>query len=191
MLQPDLLFAYGLCSGLALSAGKKLKEEKSLWINQYYLLALLWLVVFFLGQIFYLLFKFPGWESMFVFKDLTQVPSWFLSLYTLAVVILGSLGFYFTGILLKRNQIALALAQPLWSLGIALIIIIIGWDGTGYKRLLYPGSGLEWVQGISYPLVEFFKSQVFFTLLWLEAIVLIPYLLFFFKWLRESREQEG
>ena len=49
MLQPDLFFAYGLSSGLALAAGKKLRQEKSPLVNKYFIGAALWLSAFGLG----------------------------------------------------------------------------------------------------------------------------------------------
>jgi hypothetical protein len=186
MLQPDLFFSYGLSSGLALAAGKKLTDEKSVWINKYFMATVLWLSVFFIPQVLYLLWRYPYWESMFWAKQYSDLPAWLVSLYPAAIIVMGALGFYITCLFLKRKNLSAAIAQAGWSFAVALIIIIVGWDGTGYERLLYAGTGLEWASGVAYPLTDFFKSPVFITLLWLEALILIPYAIIFIRWARET-----
>ena len=187
MLQPDLFFAYGLSSGLSLAAGKKLTEEKSVCVNKYFLLTLAWLTVFYLPQIYYLLGRFPAWESMFVFTGPEDIPPWFLSLYSVATIAAGVLGFHVTRSLLAKAKTAAALVQVAWSMGLATVIIFVGWDGTGYQRLFYAGSGADWAAGVVYPFSDFFRGPVMITLLWLEALVLIPYVALLARWTREAQ----
>jgi len=187
MLQPDLFFAFGLSAGLRIAAGKKIKKEDSPFANKYFLSAVLWLSIFYIPQVLYLLFRFPAWEAMFAVRGLSDYPPWFISLYLVATMVMGTLGFYVTDLFLKRGSVPGALAQVGWSMAVATIIVFIGWDGTGYQRLLYTGTGAEWAQGVEYPLTAFFSSSVFYTLLWLEALVLIPYNILFIRWAREAR----
>jgi len=187
MLQPDLLFSYGLSSGLAIAAGKRLKDEKSPWANGYFAAAMFWLSAFYLPQILYLLWRFPAWESMFVIKSLADIPSWFMLAYPFAVIFLGALGFYVTSLLLCSGRNRAAAAQVAWSMGLATLVIFVGWDGEGWRRLLYAGTGAEWAAGLEYPVTDFFKSSVSMTLLWLEGLVLAPYAILFIKWAREGR----
>lgn len=186
MLQPDLFFSYGLASGLTIAAGRKLKDEKSIFVNKYFIATIIWLSAFFIPQVLYLLWRFPGWESMFVAKTYSDIPAWVVSLYPVAIIIMGALGFYVTSRLLKKGKLPAAISQVGWSCAVATLIVFVGWDGTGFKRLLYAGTGIEWANGVTYPYTDFFKSQVFYTLLWLEALVLIPYMYLFTKWGREN-----
>ncbi len=187
MLQPDLFFSYGLASGLGIAAGRRLKKEESTWVNKYFLATILWLSAFFVPQVLYLLWRFPAWETMFVAKDYSDIPAWLVSLYPVAVIVMGALGFYVTHRLIKKGKMSAAVAQVAWSCAVATLLVFVGWDGTGYKRLLYTGTGAEWASGVAYPLADFFKSPVMTTLLWLEAIVLIPYAILFIRWARESQ----
>jgi len=187
MLQPDLLFSYGLSAGLAIAAGKKLRREKSPWVNKYFIVTVFWLSICFIPQILYLLWRFPAWESMFVAKDYSDIPAWVVAIYPIAILILGALGFYVTYYFLVKEKSFAAIAQVIGSVTAALFLVTIGWDGTGYKRLLYAGTGTDWANGLIYPFTDFFSSPVFSTLMWLEALVLIPYVCIFIKWARENK----
>ncbi len=190
MLQPDLFLSYGLSSALTLAAGKKLLErEEGPWKNKYFIITILWLAILFVPQVLYLLWKFPAWESMFVVKELSDIPGWFVVLYSIVVIICGALGFHITYIFLKKQNVIGAFAQVVWSGALGLFIIIFGWDGTGYKRLLYSGTGTDWANGVTYPIADFLNGPVFATLLWLEAIVLIPYACLMIKWIIEAQKQ--
>jgi len=186
MLQTDLFFAYGFSSGLALAAGRKLRNEKSPWVNKYFIATILWLSIGFVPQILYLARQFPAWETMFIAKTYSDYPPWLLSLYSIAVIIMGALGFYLTYLFLKKGHTSLAVIQLIGSLAIAVFLATVGWDGTGYQRLLYPGTGADWANGVVFPITDFFLSPVSISLLWLESFLLIPYSFLFIKWLRET-----
>ncbi|HUT55229.1 MAG TPA: hypothetical protein VM658_17700 [bacterium] len=184
MLQPDLFFAYGLSSGMAVAAGKQLKKQESIFVNKYFLSLVLWLSIFYIPQVFYLLWRFPAWESMFVAKELTDIPPWLISLYPVAVMAMGILGFFITARFIKQGKVPAALAQAGWSMAAALILITVGWDGTGYQRLFYIGSGADWANHVPYPLMDWFTSPIARTLTWLETIVMVPYIFLFIRWAR-------
>jgi hypothetical protein len=99
---------------------------------------------------------------------------------------MGALGFYITYYFLKNGHTISAFIQLIWSLGAAILIAMVGWDGTGFQRLLYPGTGTDWTNGVVFPFKAFFTSPVFISLLWLEAFLLIPYSFLFIKCLRET-----
>jgi len=123
---------------------------------------------------------------MFVVNTISGYPPWFLSLYAIATIVLGALGFHVTNSLLKKEKTFAAVAQVVWSNVAAGFLATIGWDGTGYKRLLYAGTGTDWANHVSFPLTDFFTSPVFINLIWLEALLLIPYSILFIKWTREK-----
>ena len=63
-----------------------------------------------------------------------------------------------------------------------MIIVFVGWDGTGYKRLFYVAAEPAWSPEAAVSVVDFFKSNIFITLIWLEALILIPYNVLFIRW---------
>jgi hypothetical protein len=187
MLQPDLFFSYGLASGLAIAAGKKLKDEKSPWVNKYFLATMMWFSAFFIPQILYLLWRFPGWESMFAAKTYEDIPAWIVALYPVATLIMAALGFHVTYSFLKKGKMPAAIAQVVWSVLAAVFVVFVGWDGTGYKRLFYTGTGIEWANGVAYPMTKFFGSEINITLLWLQTLILVPYAVLLIMWARENQ----
>jgi hypothetical protein len=184
MLQPDLFFAYGLSSGMAVAAGKQLKKQESTFANKYFLSLVVWLFAFYVPQVFYLLRRFTGWESMFVIRDFNDVPAWLYGLYPGATLVMAALGFYVAAALLKSGRVRAAAAQFPIGILIACLIMTVGWDGTGYQRLFYIGSGADWMNHVSYPILDWFTSPIARTLAWLETIVMVPYIVLFIRWAR-------
>lgn len=186
MLQVDLLFSYGMSSGMALVAREKLVKEESPWVNKYFLVNLLWLALCFSPQMLYLLRRFPAWESMFVVSSYSDVPAWFVSAMSIAMIVMGVLGFGITCRFLRSGKLFGAVAQVIWSIAAALFLSSFGWDGTGLKRLLYAGSGADWASGVTYAPADFLASPVFFNLVWLEALLIVPYVFILAMWIREK-----
>ena len=187
MLQVDLLFSYGMSSGIALAARDKLLKEKNPWVNKYFLVTVLWLAFCFSPQMLYLLIRFPEWESMFVIGSAADVPAWLASGMSIAMILMGIMGFSITARFLRKGKTAPAIAQVVWSMAAALFISSYGWDGTGFKRLLYAGTGDDWANGVSFAATDFMTSPVFFNLLWLEALLIVPYVIILALWIREGR----
>lgn len=90
----------------------------------------------------------------------------------------------------------------LWNWG---YVAMFGILGVGYRRFLYPGtganqgfsssyamhSGAEWQAGKEYPLVAFFSSRIFFTLLAMGVFLLPPYYYWLLSWPSRSRPAAG
>lgn len=187
MLQVDLLFSYGMSSGIALAAKDQVAKEKSLWVNKYFLVTVLWLAFCFSSQMLYLLSRFPEWESMFVIGSSADVPVWLASGMSIAMILIGILGFSITSRFLRKGKVAPAVAQVVWSVAAALFISSYGWDGTGFKRLVYAGTGTDWANGVRFAATDFLTSPVFLNLLWLEALLIVPYVMILVLWIREGR----
>jgi hypothetical protein len=185
MMQPDLFFAYGMSAGLAAAARVQFRSEARPWATKYFAGAMLWMGLFYVPQLLYLLFRFPGWETMFVVRDLSGLPAGLVGLYFAAVMALAAAGFGATWWFLRRGRLAVALAQAGAGMLAGVLMIFVGWDGAGWRRLLYAGSGSDWAQGVVYPYTDFFHV-IFPTLLWLEAIVLAPYCSMLFRWRLEG-----
>src|SRR5437868_2978946 len=165
MVQVDIFWSYGLSAGLALAAGPALKNESSFWDNKFFTLALLWTAIVFAPSGIYLLWEFPAWETMFVARNHPSIPAWLVCLFAVTNITQGILGFYMTWFFLRRNNVRMAALQPLWSHVAMLWVLVIGWDGNGYRRFLYAGSADDWQRGIEYPLSAFFSAPIFHALL--------------------------
>jgi hypothetical protein len=173
MVQVDVFWSYGLNAGLALAAHKELKKTKSFWNNTFFCLAILWTACVFAPSGIYLLWSFPGWETMFVATNHSSLPAWLVCLFSLTNITQGVLGFYVTWYFIRKGNWRMAQLQTIWSHFAMLLILVVGWDGTGYRRFFYAGTGEEWHQSVQYPLGAFFSSPVFYTLLGM-AVVFIP-----------------
>jgi hypothetical protein len=173
MVQVDIFWSYGLSAGLALAAGPALKKETSFWNNKFFSLTLLWTATIFAPSGIFLLWQNPGWETMFVARDYTSLPPWLVCLFSFTNVTQGILGFYVTWYFLRKGNQTLAMLQTVWSHLAMLLILIFGWDGTGYRRFFYAGTGEEWHTGVEYPVSAFFSAPIFYALLAL-GVVFIP-----------------
>ncbi|MBU2490697.1 MAG: hypothetical protein KKA60_15020 [Proteobacteria bacterium] len=187
MLQIDFFLSYGFASSLAIAARKKLVQEKSPWVNKYFLTTLLWLTLAFAPQVTYLMWKFPAWETMFVAGGYDDIPAWLVAGTSVGMVLMGILGFFITFDLLKQGRMGFAAAQVICSVALSLFLSTYGWDGTGYKRMLYAGTAQDWLQGVVYPVTAFPTSAVGLSLIWLEGLLVIPYAVFLGLWIKESR----
>jgi hypothetical protein len=187
MVQVDIFWAYGLNAGLALAANKKLAKEKSFWNNPYFTLSLLWTAIFFAPSGIYLLWNFPYWETMFVARDHDSIPAWLTCIFSITNITQGVLGFWVTWYFIKQGNQKLAALQTIWSHAAMLFILIVGWDGTGYKPFFYPGTGNDWQSGVSYPITAFFTCPVFSTLLGM-GVILVP--TYFWLVARFRRDEE-
>ncbi|PIS10450.1 MAG: hypothetical protein COT73_09160 [Bdellovibrio sp. CG10_big_fil_rev_8_21_14_0_10_47_8] len=175
MVQVDIFWSYGLNAGLALAAGKALKNEPSFWRNPYFTLALAWTACIFAPSGIYLLWAFPGWETMFVARNHSSITPWLVCLFSLTNITQGVLGFWATWYFLRRGQQTAATLQTVLSHAGMAVILIVGWDGTGYKRFLYAGTGDDWHNQVALPWTDFFTSPVFFTLLGMGVVFLPTY----------------
>jgi hypothetical protein len=184
MVQIDLFLSYGLSSGLAIAAKRRIKSEPSPWLNRYTLSTLLWLALLFVPQVCYLLWRFPAWETMFVARGHEDIPAWLVAALPAAMVILGLAGFLVTAYFVRLGKLLAAWLQFGVTAAVAVFLVTYGWDGTGYQRLLYAGDGADWAAGKEYALGDFFSCDVFISLAVLQSLLLIPFLYFLWKWSR-------
>ncbi len=173
MVQVDVFWSYGLGSGLALAARQKLKAEPNPWVNKYFVATLAWIALLFAPSGLYLLWAFPYWETMFVATTHADLPAWLVTTFGFTNVSQGILGFYITYRLIRAGKDGAARLQTIWSHAAMLFILIFGWDGSGFSRFIYAGTGEEWRAGVPYAWAAWFSSPVFFTLASM-AVVFVP-----------------
>jgi hypothetical protein len=173
MVQVDVFWSYGLASGLALAAAPHIKKEENPWLNKYFVLTAAWITLFFAPSGIYLLWQFPYWETMFLAQNKDSIPAWLVVIFSVTNVSQGVLGYYVTYRLLRKGKDRAALFQTIWSHLAMGFILIYGWDGSGWTRFTYSGTGDEWFSGVPYRWTQFFSSPVFFTLV-VMGLILIP-----------------
>jgi hypothetical protein len=173
MVQVDVFWSYGLASGLTLAGRRRLKNEKKFWVNPVFLVVVLWISLLFAPSGAYLLWAFPYWETMFVARTHTDIPAWLVVIFSITNVSQGILGYYVTARLIQAGKDAWATAQPVIGHALMLYILIVGWDGSGFRRFTYAGTGDQWAQGVPLPWTDFFSSPVFYTLLGM-GVILVP-----------------
>jgi hypothetical protein len=175
MVQVDVFWSYGLSAGLALAGHRTIKAARSWWQNDVFTWTVLWTACLFAPSGLYLLWTSPGWETMFVARDFSSLPPWLVALFAVTNVTQGVLGFYVTARLIRADKWKAAVWQPIWSHAVMFAILIFGWDGTGYRRFFYAGTGPEWHAGVDYPITAFFTSPIFYALLILGVFFLPTY----------------
>jgi len=185
MVQVDIFWSYGLSAGLALASQQTLKKADSFWQNPAFTLTLLWISCVFAPSGLYLLWAFPGWETMFVAKDHLSIPAWLTALFALTNITQGVLGFYITAKFIRVGNMFAAKMQTIWAHTAMAIVLIFGWDGTGYKRFFYAGSGTDWHNQVDLPLIAFFSSPIFYTLLGM-GVVFVPSYIWLVTYLRKT-----
>lgn len=170
-----------------MSACKQLKKTKKPWSNPYFSSILIWLSFLFAPSGVYLLWEFPSWETMFLARDHNSIPSWLTFLFSATNCASGVLGYYVTYRLIHAQRWFLAKMQTVGSHFCMLFILLVGWDGTGFKRFTYTGTYEEFSSGVTYPWFYFFNSPVFYTLLVMGLILIPSYFYLVLKWRKESK----
>lgn len=189
MVQVDIFWAYGLSSGLALAASNEIKNSNSPIIEtKAFTWMLIWTALVFAPSGMYLLWAFPGWETMFVAQDHSSIPAWLVALFGFTNISQAILGFYVTAYFLRKNSMRAAWAQLVISYFCFFFVLSFGWDGTGYRRFFYAGNGADWVAKTEYPLTAFFTAPIFYTLLGM-AVVFLPTYFGLIRYLAKSSRQ--
>jgi len=178
MIQVDVFWSFGMGAMFAVLAHRQLKKEKHPFVNYWFMYAVLFLSVVFAPSGAYLLAGFPGWETMFFLQKYIN-PNYPLlpCLFSCTNTLMGVIGFYWAYSLIHKGQAVEA--HSLWTTS---YIIMMGILGFGYRRFLYPGTHVEWEAGITYPLVDWIGSKIFYTLI-VMAFFVMPLLWYpLYKW---------
>ena len=187
MVQVDVFWSYAIGAGMACAAYRQLEQEKKPARTHFFLKTVIYLSVLFAPSGIYLLWNFPGWETMFAGDR--NLPAWLVMLFAVTNVTQGILGFYVAYRLIRKGRIYLANLQ--WVLGyFAMFFILVhGWDGTGYKRFFYPGTIDQWRANIEIPIYRFFFSDVALTL-YAMGVLLLPAMFWFLsRWIMEGYKE--
>ena len=155
MVQVDVFWSYGLGATFAVASSRQLiarrqaAEEarerpaereapdvgtpvESRWSDPYLLRALLFLALVFVPSGVWLVWGFPSWETMH--EGTKDMPVWLVTLFALTNVTQGLLGYLVAEWLIARGRTYLAYLQVVAGYLGMFVILVHGWDGTGYQR---------------------------------------------------------
>ncbi|CAH1792480.1 unnamed protein product [Owenia fusiformis] len=167
MIQVDVFWSFAMGAQFAASAPKGIKYSNSMFVNKYFVFTVCFLSMIFAPSGIYLLWQHCGWETMWHYsKDMHGI---WPCLFAHTNISLGVLGYVLAYKCIKGNQELLA--HTLWVGAYTCMFAILSF---GYDRFLYAGDANDWQNNVSYPLVDFFQSQVFYTLLVMSVFVLPP-----------------
>jgi len=171
MIEVDVFWSFSIGASLAASAWRQLgsKEVTDPYQNKYFIYTVLFLSLVFAPSGSYLLWRFPGWETMFFLdRDLLQQHPMLPTMFAMTNVLLGVWGFRWAYSLIKSGRPLSA--HTLWTSSYVCMFAILG---LGYARFLYAGTSDDWKAGRVFPLTAWFSSEVFFTLL-VMGIPMLP-----------------
>ncbi|MGW0917254.1 hypothetical protein ACWD1Z_37010 [Streptomyces sp. NPDC002784] len=182
MVQVDVFWTYAIGSGFALATAPTIEvsqhARRDLWLplrrpDRAFVATLLYLGVLFSPSGAWLLWRFPGWETMYA---LPHPPAWLAAVFSGSNVLCGAVGYVLTLALLARGARWAGLLQCLWPHTLMFFILLHGWDGTGMRRFL-TATPAQWAAGMNPALphlaLHWAQSPVALTLGGM-GVVLIP-----------------
>lgn len=151
MVQVDIFWSYGIGAGFAASAARQIQAQSArggfkLLENATFARTLIFLGALFAPSGLYLLWQFPGWETMYVAGSRDDLPAWLVVLFAITNVTQGILGFWITSRLIQQNRLYAAHLQWVFAYLLMFFILVHGWDGTGYRRF-FTRTVAEWQAG--------------------------------------------
>lgn len=171
MIEVDVFWSFAFGAGFAAAAQGPLSREKSCWVNKYSVYNLFFLSCIFAPSGIYLLWQFPGWESMYVLGDKNTIPAILPTIFSMTNTLLGMIGFYVTYQSIQNNKNnPNANHHVYWVHAFTIFNAILG---LGFRRFTYSGNHVDWANGVYYPPYMFVTSEVFMTLLAM-GVILIP-----------------
>jgi hypothetical protein len=169
----DVFWSYGIGAGLGVAAaGRSPEEPVSRWSDPYLMKTLLFLALVFAPSGLYLLWSFPSWETMHA--GTRDMPAWLVCLFGITNVTQGLLGYLVAQRLMRAGRTYLAYLQHVWAYLAMFLVLVHGWDGTGYQRFFSPTR--DDFLGWSGDWQAWLTSPVALTLLAM-GVVLVPLLL--------------
>ncbi|RCH67209.1 hypothetical protein DT019_19280 [Streptomyces sp. SDr-06] len=204
-IQAALFWAYATGAVLAVSAARQLQwwqrsvhEEgmrtRSRAANPYLLLTVLFAAVLLVPTGLFMMWQNPSWATMQVARDHHGIWAGFVLCYAGGTVVAALLGFLVAQWLVLVGAGYWAYLQSVGGHFLLFGMLVHGWDGTGYRRLLTTSQAAlrEWPKdSVVNDLLRFLTSGTFLALLILGAAVIGTLLITEIGWLMEGWELPG
>jgi hypothetical protein len=181
MVQVDVFWSYAIGAGCGAAAARASLRHpaRDLLADRRLTVTVLFLGCVFAPSGIWLLWQFPGWETMHAAGAHADLPGWLVAAFAVTNLSQGVLGYVVARELWRRGHHYLSwLQMPLGYLAM-FFVLAYGWDGTGYRRFFAPTTD-DWRAGGFDP-AAFLTSDVALTL-YAMGLVLVPLLL----WMKAS-----
>ena len=168
MIEVDVFWSFSFGAVFAAVAYEELcrKSLKDWTLTKSFRDTLLFLSLFFGPSGIYLLWAFPGWESMFILGDKNLIDASLVTAFSVSNILLGIVGFFLTASAIKTAKN--------FSFHLYWIYSYLFFDailGLGYARFTYAGNWKDWQAGRKFPISAFLTSPVFYALLSMAAVM--------------------
>ncbi|MET9365349.1 hypothetical protein ABZX93_31155 [Streptomyces sp. NPDC006632] len=204
-IQAVPFWAYATGATFAVAAARQLQwwqrsvhEEgirtRSHAANPYLMLTVLFAAVLLVPTGLFMMWQNPSWATMQVARDAHGVWAGFVLLYAGGTVIAALLGFLVAQALVLVGAGYWAYLQSVGAHFLLFAVLVHGWDGTGYRRLLTTDRRelRAWSKdSVVNHLLHFMTSGTFLALLVLGAAVIATLLITEIGWLVEGWELPG
>ncbi|MEU9100068.1 hypothetical protein [Streptomyces sp. NPDC048361] len=204
-IQASLFWAYATGATFAVSAARQLQwwqrsvyeggvRTRSRAANPYLALTVLFAAVLLVPSGLFMLWQNPSWATMQVARDAHGVWAGFVLLYAGGTVVAALLGFLVAQALVLVGAGYWAYLQSVGGHFLMGAVLVHGWDGTGYRRLLTTGREAlrAWPEdSVVNHVLHFVTSGTFLALLVLGAAVIGTLLVTEIGWLMEGWELPG
>ncbi|WP_434587969.1 hypothetical protein [Streptomyces sp. A5-4] len=204
-IQAALFWSYAIGATFALSAGRQLQwwersvrgqgpRTRSRAADPYLALTLLFAAVMLVPTGLFLLWQNPSWATMHVARDHDGVWAGLVLFYAGGIIVATLLGFLAARLFVLVGAGYWAYLQTVGGHFLLFGILIHGWDGHGYRRLLTTGRDAyaDWPrESVVNNVLDFLTSGTFLALLILGAGVVGTMLATEIGWLLEGWRLPG
>uniref|UniRef100_A0AAU2VCN2 Uncharacterized protein n=1 Tax=Streptomyces sp. NBC_00003 TaxID=2903608 RepID=A0AAU2VCN2_9ACTN len=204
-IQAALFWAYGTGATFAVSAARQLQwwqrsvhdegvRTRSRAANPYLMLTVLFAAVLLVPTGLFMMWQNPSWATMQVAGDHRGIWAGFVLFYAGGTVVAALLGFLVAQSLVLVGAGYWAYLQSVGAHFLLFAVLVHGWDGSGYRRLLTTSRGAlrDWPKdSVVNNLLHFLTSGTFLALLVLGAAVIGTMLITEIGWLMEGWELPG
>jgi hypothetical protein len=187
MVQVDVFWSYGIGASFAAANARRIvketREGKSAFESIAFRDTLLFLAILFAPSGVCLLWQFPSWETMHVGDR--NLPGWLVTAFAVTNITQGILGYAVAQALIVRGKTYAAFLQCVLGYFLMFVILIHGWDGTGYIRFF--SATPDWIPTWTPArVIDWLNSDVAITLD-VMGVFLVPIMLWLMT--KAMREQ--
>ncbi|MFE9558080.1 hypothetical protein ACFYOD_31880 [Streptomyces sp. NPDC006703] len=204
-IQAAFFWAYATGATFAVSAARQLQwwqrsvhnegvRTRSHAANPYLMLTALFAAVLLVPTGLFMMWQNPSWATMQVARDHHGIWAGFVLLYAGGTVVAALFGFLVAQALVLVGAGYWAYLQCVGGHFLLFGVLVHGWDGTGYRRLLTTNQGAlrDWPRdSVVNDLLHFLTSGTFLALLVLGAAVIGTMLITQIGWLLEGWQLPG
>jgi hypothetical protein len=193
MLQVDFVLTYAIGATLAAAAARQIEKEDKPFSNRYFVYLIIFLSCLYVPFTIFFLWRFPHWQTMQVAAEHADIPAWLVFIFAATNITQGILGYWISFKLIRKKKYYAAHVNWMVSWLLFWFILVCGWDGTGWQRLLYDPTkfnGRLWTPG-TYMGLDYLTSNVFLSILVMGVILGPPFVYALITWIVEGLRSDS